>query len=144
MIPIDMGRDPKPCVVLYDPDCGFCRWSLGRLLALDRSHRLRPLALGTPQADALLSDMPEEQRAASWHLVSPSGERTSAGAAAPGLLRLLPGGRIPAALLASVPRLTERAYGWIADHRSSFSRAIPSYAKRRADAQIARREKLPG
>jgi predicted DCC family thiol-disulfide oxidoreductase YuxK len=144
MIPIDMARDPNEWVVLYDGDCGFCRWSLSRLLALDRSRRLRPVALGTPQADALLHDMPEERRVDSWHLVSPSGERTSAGAAAPELLRLLRGGRVPAALLASAPGLTERAYRWIADHRSSFSRAIPSSAKRRADARIARRRQQPG
>ncbi|HEY6398892.1 MAG TPA: DCC1-like thiol-disulfide oxidoreductase family protein [Solirubrobacteraceae bacterium] len=138
-----MARDPNDWVVLYDSDCGFCRWSLGLLLRCDRSRRIRPVALGTPAADALLHDMPEEQRAASWHLVSPSGERASGGAAAPPLLRLLPGGRIPAAVLASAPRLTERAYRWIAGHRSSLSRAIPSSAKRRADVEIALRENRP-
>jgi predicted DCC family thiol-disulfide oxidoreductase YuxK len=144
MIPSDMARDPNEWLVLYDADCGFCRWSLARLLWLDRAHRLRPVALGTAQADALLHDMPEDQRAASWHLVSPTGERASAGAAAPPLLRLLPAGRIPASVLATAPGFTERAYRWIAAHRSSLSRAIPSSAKLRADAQIARRAEGPG
>ena len=89
--------------VLYDRDCGFCRWSLAQLLALDRRRRLRPVALGTPEADALLADLTPEQRAASWHLVSPDGRRWSAGAAAPPLLRLLPGGRLPAAVACAGP-----------------------------------------
>jgi predicted DCC family thiol-disulfide oxidoreductase YuxK len=137
MIPIDIARDPSRWVVLYDPDCGFCRWSLAQLLALDRRGVLRPVALGSEDADALLSDLAPEQRAASWHLVAPDGRRWSAGAAAPPLLRLLPGGRPPAAILERSPRLTERAYRWVAEHRSAFSRLIPARAKARADARIA-------
>lgn len=123
--------------MIYDADCGFCRWSLGWVLALDRERRLRPVALGSEEADRLLAELTPEQRAASWHLISPAGERTSAGAAAVPLLRLLPGGNPAAALLAHMPRTTEGAYRWIADHRSWFSRAIPDRAKRRADERIA-------
>jgi predicted DCC family thiol-disulfide oxidoreductase YuxK len=137
MIPIDMPSDASRWTVLYDSDCGFCRWSLAQLLALDRRRRLRPVALGTPEADAVLADMAPAQRSASWHLVSPDGRRWSAGAAAPPLLRLLPGGRAPAAILARTPRLTERGYRWVADHRSTLSRLIPSRAKARVDARIA-------
>jgi predicted DCC family thiol-disulfide oxidoreductase YuxK len=136
MIPIDMARDPNSWVILYDRDCGFCRWSLAQLLALDRRRRLWPVRLGSPEAASLLADLTPEQRAASWHLVSPDGRRWSAGAAAPPLLRLLPGGSMPAALLARAPRATERAYRWVADHRSTLSSAIPARAKRRADARI--------
>jgi predicted DCC family thiol-disulfide oxidoreductase YuxK len=131
--------EPGSWTVLYDADCGFCRWSLSRVLGLDRRRRLTPLALGSPAADELLADMAPEERSASWHLVSPGGRRTSAGAAAAPLFRLLPGGRVPAALFASAPGLTERAYRWVADHRSTLSRAVPSGAKRRATARIARR-----
>jgi predicted DCC family thiol-disulfide oxidoreductase YuxK len=137
MIPIDTARDASRWVVLYDSDCGFCRWSLGRLLALDRRHALRPVELGSQEADTLLADMPPGERAASWHLVAPDGRRWSAGAAAQPLLRLLPGGRPPAALLARAPRLTERGYRWVADHRSTLGRLIPARAKTRADARIA-------
>jgi len=139
MIPIGMPRDPTRWAILYDRDCGFCRWSLAQVLTLDRHRRLRPVALGTAEADELLGDLDPEERAASWHLVSPEGRRASAGAAAPELLRLLPGGRPPAALLASAPRATERAYRWVADHRSAFSRLIPAGARRRADERIALR-----
>ncbi len=113
---------PEGWILIYDADCGFCRWSLARVLALDRVHRLRPVALWTPEADALLADVPPDARAESWHLISPDGRRTSAGEAAPPLLRLLRGGRVPAALLARMPRLTDRAYRWVAGHRSWLGR----------------------
>jgi predicted DCC family thiol-disulfide oxidoreductase YuxK len=137
MIPIGMPRDANRWTVLYDADCGFCRWSLGRVLVLDRRRSLRPVALGTPEADALLADMAPDERAASWHLVSPGGRRWSAGEAAPPLLRLLPGGRAPAALIARFPRLTERGYRWVAGHRSWFGKLVPDSAKARADERIA-------
>jgi predicted DCC family thiol-disulfide oxidoreductase YuxK len=128
--------------VLYDADCGFCKWSLTLVLARDPEHLLRPLALGTPEADALLEDLTEEQRMASWHLIAPDGERTSAGAAAPPLLRVLGRGQPLARLLDAFPRATERAYRWVADHRSQLSRLIPSRAKRGADAKIRRHAEL--
>ena len=124
--------------MIYDPDCGFCRWSLARLLSLDRPYRLRPVALGTPEADELLADLTPLQRSASWHLVSPDGRRASSGSAAVPLLRLLPGGRVPAAALARMPVLTERAYRWVADHRSTLSRALPAASKARATEAIRR------
>ncbi len=125
--------------VLYDPDCGFCRTALAVILRADRDRRLRPLALGTAEADRLLADLTPARRERSWHLVDPDGRRESAGAAAPPLLRLLPGGAVPAAALARVPAATERAYEWVADHRSTLSRLIPDGAKRRATRLVERR-----
>ncbi len=144
MIPIDMPRDAsgpgRSWIVLYDADCGFCRWSLAQVLALDTERRLRPVPIVSEEGNALLADMPQSEREASWHLVYPDGRRVSAGAAAPDLLRLLKGGRVPAAAMAAAPRLTERAYRFVADHRSGFGRLIPRSAKARADRVIARRE----
>jgi predicted DCC family thiol-disulfide oxidoreductase YuxK len=91
------------------------------------------VALQMPVADELLADLAPAERMASWHLLSPGGERYSAGAALPPLLRLLPGGQIPAAPLARFPRLTERGYRWVAEHRSGLSRLVPARLKRRAD-----------
>jgi predicted DCC family thiol-disulfide oxidoreductase YuxK len=125
--------------VIYDPDCGFCRTAMAAILRADRRRMLRPLALGTPEADRLLDDLRPEQRAGSWHLVSPDGHRESAGAAGAPLLRLLPGGAGPAAALAAAPATTERTYRWVADHRSTFSHALPAVVKDRATRQIARR-----
>lgn len=146
MIPTTMARDSSqrpeaPWVVIYDSDCGFCRTSLALILRADRHRRLRPLALHTEEADRLLSDLTREQQDASWHLVSPDGHRESAGAAAAPMLRLLPGGALPAAVLARVPDRTQRAYEWVADHRSTLSRLMPSRAKRRATRLVRQRER---
>ncbi|MDX6654481.1 MAG: DCC1-like thiol-disulfide oxidoreductase [Solirubrobacterales bacterium] len=163
--------EPK-AIVIYDPDCGFCRLTLALLLSWDwgpaaeradvagerpggtergrpsppqlpvrwgRSAApaaLRPLPLGTPEADRLLADLSLAQRAASWHLVLDDGARTSAGAALAPALRLLPGGGIPAALFARFPRTAERGYRWVADHRGLLGRFVPSRARRWADRVI--------
>jgi predicted DCC family thiol-disulfide oxidoreductase YuxK len=126
-------------VVLYDGECNFCHTLLALILQADRDRRLRPLAIQTPEGEQLLADLTPEQRLASWHLVAPDGHRESAGAAGPPLLRLLPGGAVPAAALARAPKQTERAYEWVADHRSQLSRLVPSSAKRRAKQVVRQR-----
>lgn len=138
--PAGTGSDPAGrWTIVYDDDCGFCRTALALILRADTRGRLSPLALGTAEADALLHDLTPERRAASWHLVDPSGHRLSAGAAAAPLLRLLPGGAAPAALLAAAPGATERAYAFVAGHRGELGRAVPASAGRRASSLVARR-----
>jgi predicted DCC family thiol-disulfide oxidoreductase YuxK len=141
-------------IVIYDDDCGFCRWSLALLLDRDRPpvpggrRALRPLPLGTAEAEYLLHDLPPEERAASWHLVidPPGAEqlrldtppaRFSAGAAFAPALRLMPRGRRLAWLAARVPGPTERGYRWVAGHRSMLGRFVPRRARRWADRVIA-------
>jgi predicted DCC family thiol-disulfide oxidoreductase YuxK len=80
------------------------------------------VALQSPRAATLLPGLGDEERMSSWHLVSPRGERWSAGAAAPPLLRLLPGGRLPARILAAFPGVTERGYRFVARHRGTLGR----------------------
>ena len=126
--------------MLYDDGCGFCKWILAGILDWDRHHRVAPRALKSEEAEALLADLSPEEQLASWHLVSPEGERASAGAALAPLLRLLPGGRIPARGVASFPRFTNRAYGWVASHRAQLSRAVPGALKRRAGERVRRAE----
>ncbi len=127
-------------LVLYDADCGLCKWLLARILRWDRADRLQPVALQRAEAAMLLSGLTQEQRLASWHLIGPSGERYSAGAALPPLLRQLPGGALPSAVTAATPGLTERSYWWVARHRGQLSRWIPSSSKRRASEVVSRRE----
>src|SRR5579859_6568079 len=67
MIPTDMARDATPWILLYDDDCGFCRWSLSWVLKADRRGLVETLPLGSPRADELLADMAPAERAASWH-----------------------------------------------------------------------------
>jgi predicted DCC family thiol-disulfide oxidoreductase YuxK len=125
--------------LLYDRDCGFCRWCLGKVLAWDRRHSLRPVAIQSQEADRLLGGMPDEERLASWHLVEGDGSLQSAGDAFPGLFRLLPGGAPLAALTSRAPRATDRAYRWVAGNRSRWGKLVTDGAKRRADRRIAER-----
>jgi predicted DCC family thiol-disulfide oxidoreductase YuxK len=108
-------------VLLYDADCGFCRWAVDKLLAWDRAGRVRPAALQSPQADRLLPGLDEETKMASWHLVI-DGDVYSGGAAAAPLLRLLPGGRPFAPVVAAFPGVTARAYRLVARNRDRFGR----------------------
>jgi predicted DCC family thiol-disulfide oxidoreductase YuxK len=110
--------------ILYDTDCGFCRWSLNKILAWDRNRRLRPVAIQSPEGQELLAGVGEDQRLASWHLVGPDGVVRSAGAGAGPLARLLPGGRPLAAAFERFPRATDRAYRWVAGHRSGLARTL--------------------
>jgi predicted DCC family thiol-disulfide oxidoreductase YuxK len=123
-------------MVLYDDGCDFCTWLLSILLRWDRSGRLHPVALRGSEADHLLPDLTPAERMASWHLISPTGARYSGGMAVTELLTLLPAGRLPAAGLAQFPRLTDRAYRLVAEHRSSLSRWLPAGAKQRARRRI--------
>ena len=135
------GRASPPArsLVLYDADCGFCKWLLAGLLRWDRAARMQPIALGTPEADKLLHDLSSDERLASWHLISPGGERRSGGAAIPALLRTLPGGPPLAACFARIPRATDRGYLWVARHRSQLSKLIPERSKRHAGRSVQRR-----
>jgi predicted DCC family thiol-disulfide oxidoreductase YuxK len=111
-------------VLLYDADCGFCRWSVDKILRLDRRRKIRAVPLQSPEADELLGPMDRERKMASWHLVTGDGEVRSGGAAAPPLLRLLPGGP-PIAMAAQIfPRTTDRAYRLIAKNRGRLGRLI--------------------
>jgi predicted DCC family thiol-disulfide oxidoreductase YuxK len=128
-------------LVLYDGDCGLCKWLLAGLLRFDRAGRLRPIALQRPEADVLLADLDPVERMASMHVVSPDGTRMSAGAALPQLLRLLKCGRLPAAVCERFPRLTSAAYQWVATHRIGISRFVPGGLKKRAAEQVEERER---
>ena len=159
MIPTDMARDPtespsdhlkresppdltRPWLVFYDADCRFCIWVLALLLTWDRERRLEPAGLQTETAARVLAELTPEERAASWHLVSPAGERASGGPGLAVALALLPGGGPPAAVLARIPRLTDPGYRLLAEHRVGLSRWVPSRWKRWGAQRVADRERL--
>jgi len=125
-------------VVFYDRDCGFCRWTLGWLLRLDRRRGLRPVAIQSEEGDRLLSDL-GPARLASWHVVR-DGERRSGGEAFAPALEELPGGRGLAWLARRLERVLVVVYDWVAAHRGGLGRLVPGGAKRRADALVAARE----
>jgi predicted DCC family thiol-disulfide oxidoreductase YuxK len=110
-------------LILFESDCGFCRWSLSKILAWDRAGRLRPVALHSSEADDLLREIDLERKMESWHLIV-GGRIYSGGEAVPHLARLLPAGT-PIALLASTfPRTTVRAYRWVARHRDRLGSVL--------------------
>jgi predicted DCC family thiol-disulfide oxidoreductase YuxK len=109
-------------IILYDADCGFCKWALARVLAWDRAGKLRPVALQSPEAEALLPGMDAEERMRSWHLVTPEGEVRSAGAAFEPLVEILGRGRPLGAFARRFPRATDAAYRWVAEHRTWFGK----------------------
>ena len=71
----------SPAALLYDEDCGFCKWSLNKVLFLDRRHRLRPVAIQSKEGQQLLAPIDPAVRLDSWHLAGPDGEVHSGGAA---------------------------------------------------------------
>jgi predicted DCC family thiol-disulfide oxidoreductase YuxK len=111
-------------VVLYDEDCGFCRWSLHRLLRWDRRGRLRVTPIQGEEGGRILADLSEQERLTSWHLVTPDGRRYSGGAATGPLARLLPAGAPLAFLAETFPRSTERLYRWVARNRDALGRRL--------------------
>jgi predicted DCC family thiol-disulfide oxidoreductase YuxK len=137
--------------LLYDPDCGFCRVCVAVLLSWDRAGRLRPVPLGSPEANDLLRGMPEAEQWASWHLAEPRwmtnvaenatiGDHLavrSAGAAFSPLFRLLPGAGPLARLTDTFPGAAQNAYRWVADQRSAFGKPIPAPVRRWADRVIS-------
>jgi predicted DCC family thiol-disulfide oxidoreductase YuxK len=129
-------------VVFYDLDCGFCAWALGWLLRWDRGRRLRPAPIQGPEGDERLAGIPPDRRLDSWHVADPGGHVWSGGAALTEVLRRLPGGAPPAWVTARLPRATERAYAWVAEHRSLLARPLRPRAVARARALIAERAAL--
>jgi predicted DCC family thiol-disulfide oxidoreductase YuxK len=125
--------------LVYDADCGFCRWCVAKVLAWDRRGRLTPMALQDPRAARLLAGVAPEARPRSWHFAPAGGEVRSGGAAMAPILRSLPGGRLPASLAAAAPGLTERLYRLGADRRATLGRLVPGRARERALRRIARR-----
>jgi predicted DCC family thiol-disulfide oxidoreductase YuxK len=114
----------EPAVILFDDDCGFCRWSLSKILTWDRHGHLRPVALQSPEAEDLLMGMDPERKMESWHLVTTDGRTYSGGGAVSHLARLLPAGAPIALLVSTFPRTTDRSYRWVARHRGRLGRAL--------------------
>lgn len=109
--------------ILYDDECGFCRLCVRGLLWLDRDQRLLPVAIQSEEGQRLLTEVPEERRLRSAHLVTPGGTVLSGAAGAAPLARLLPGGTVTARALTRWPGPTASVYGWVARNRSRLGRA---------------------
>ncbi|MGZ5289868.1 MAG: thiol-disulfide oxidoreductase DCC family protein [Actinomycetota bacterium] len=111
-------------LVLYDEDCGFCRWSADRLRAWDRAESVAFRSIQAAERAGMLETIEPVSRYASWHVVTPDGRIWSGGAAVPPLTRRLPGGRALAAIAEAFPDGTDHLYRFLARHRDRFGTAL--------------------
>jgi predicted DCC family thiol-disulfide oxidoreductase YuxK len=115
-----LGR--RQVTVLYDDDCGFCRWSAERIRRLDRGGALAFHPIQSSRGDQLLHVMPPALRLASMHAVTPDGRVWSGGEALRVILGELPGGAVTSGLAAGFPELTDRVYRLAARNRERLGR----------------------
>ena len=115
-------------LVLYDEDCGFCRWSAERLRAWDRRRRLTFRSIQAAERDGVLDALDPGARYASWHVVTHDGRLWSAGAAVPPLMWRLPGGTPLGELAERFPGATDRLYRSVARHRARLGTMIGQQA----------------
>ena len=111
----------KKATLLYDQDCGFCRWSVRRV-ARWTGGRVELMPLQSPDADGLLGPV-APRKMESWHLVLPDGTVHSAEDAVPDLLRLTRGrGLAPLARALRAP--IGLVYRFVARHRHRLGRYV--------------------
>ncbi len=133
-----MAGTGDPVIVLYDRDCGWCRWSVAKVLALDRRGHVLPEPIQGELGGLLLEGMPEAERLASAHAVTPDGRVFSGGNAAAPIAAVLPAGTAPASLLRTFGAATRAGYAVIAGNRSTLGRLVTPAMLERADVRIAR------
>jgi len=110
--------------VLYDEDCGFCRWSADKLKAWDTRRRLTFAAIQGPRGTELLHVVPEADRLDSMHAVTTDGRVWSGGQAVRVILAELPSGRVLASVAAVFPGTTDTTYRLVARHRERLGRLL--------------------
>ncbi|MCW2998812.1 MAG: hypothetical protein JWN65_2361 [Solirubrobacterales bacterium] len=128
--------------VLYDAECGFCRWSVVQLLRWDGQGRrlLEPVAIQSPEGARLLAPVPPADRLKTAHVVGSDGVVHSGGDAAAVVADVLPAGAPFAFVARLLPWVVRGGYGLIAGNRMRVSKVVPAGAKQRADAVLAARE----
>lgn len=120
-------------IVLYDADCGFCRWAMAWAVRRDHHHVLVTVPIQSPLGSELLVDVVPSERLRSAHVIRDDGCRRSGGAAAADVLSVLPPTRALGRLGHSLPRTTALLYSVVAARRKSFGRLVGKEARRRAD-----------
>lgn len=127
--------------VLYDRDCGFCRWTLAHILRFDRDRRLRPVPIQSEEGQRLLARVPEADRLASWHLATPDGEVKSAEAGFPGLFGRLPAGAPIAWLTSLLQGPSGAGYRLLVANRTRLGRRIGQARRDRATRFLDERQR---
>lgn len=120
-------------IVLYDNDCGFCRWSIAWALRHDAGKRLIAVPIQSPLGAELLAELDEGERLRSAHVIDEAGARRSGGAAAADVLSELAPTRAFGRLANLAPGPTSSLYGFVASHRHGVGRFVGASARRNAD-----------
>jgi predicted DCC family thiol-disulfide oxidoreductase YuxK len=120
-------------LVLYDADCGFCRWAVAWGLCHDPRHVLVAVPIQSELGAQLLADLSPGERLAAAHVVRDDGTRDSGGTAVAEVLGALPSTRALGRLARVLPAPTAALYGLVARHRHGFGRFVGAAPRRRAD-----------
>jgi predicted DCC family thiol-disulfide oxidoreductase YuxK len=120
-------------IVLYDADCGFCRWAMAWAIGHDPRSALVAVPIQSQLGSQLLADLSLSERLDAAHVVRDDGSRDSGGVAAAEVLGVLPQTRAHGRLARRLPVPTAALYGMVAAHRHGFGRFVGGQARRRAD-----------
>jgi len=120
-------------IVLYDADCGFCRWAMAWALGHDTRRALVAVPIQSQLGAQLLDDLSPGGRLDAAHVVREGGGRVSGGVAAAEVLGVLRPTRALGRLARRLPAPTAALYGLVAAHRHGFGRFVGGGARRRAD-----------
>lgn len=120
-------------IVLYDAECGFCRWAMAWAVRRDRRHVLVTVPIQSPRGAELLVHLAPSKHLRSAHVVRDDGSLRSGGAATAEVLNVLPSTRALGHLASRLPRTTDRLYSVVAARRRSFGRLVSRDARRRAE-----------
>jgi predicted DCC family thiol-disulfide oxidoreductase YuxK len=127
-------RDPSGrVIVLYDADCGFCRWTMAWAVRHDHRRSLVTVPIQSPLGSELLIDVLPGERLSRAHVVGDDGRVLSGGPAAAEVLSVLAPTRALGLLAHSLPRTTALLYGVVAARRQRFGLLVGRDARRRAD-----------
>jgi acetyl esterase len=115
-------------MLVYDGECRFCVRCVDLIRKWDGAGRVTAVPYQDTAAWDGIPGLSREALERAMHLVSPVGGVFAGAAAAPPLLRLLPGGRILAGPLAlpAAGRVAAAAYRWVARHRHRLGCASPA------------------
>jgi predicted DCC family thiol-disulfide oxidoreductase YuxK len=120
-------------IVLYDADCGFCRWAMAWALGHDPRRALVAVPIQSQLGGQLLDDLSPSERLDAAHIVREDGTRDSGGVAAAEVLGALPRTRALGRLARRLPTPTAALYGLVAARRHGFGCFVGGEARRRAD-----------
>ena len=106
-------------VLLYDADCGFCRWAIDRLLAWDRPNGCAWFPFRTPRR---IGCYPASTRTRGWARGISSWTARCTRVAPSSAPAAVTARRTARRGRGRFPGVTERTYRWVSRHRDRFGR----------------------